>query len=148
MNRKAHVFSGALLVALVGVSFLLSHGLAVGVGTNSDIDLSVSPASVASGETATFTGKVNFATEEQVIIRLAALVALGPGGSELEVALPLVEVSALDMSAFPGVTGNLRTTVAFANLILPGGTLPSTLPGTLPGTLPDPLPGGIPLLGL
>ncbi len=122
------------------MSTLLNQGIIQGVLKNADIGLSSDKSAYSSGETVKLSGVLNFAEAEEVFIHQVALVAVGPGSQDLDVALPLQAGTTHNLTGLPGVSGTLTAKVTFTDLVLPGGTLPDggTLPsGTLPGgTLP------------
>ncbi|MCH7786593.1 MAG: hypothetical protein IIC22_03685, partial [Chloroflexi bacterium] len=131
---------------------------------NTDIKLTTNTSQYNLGDVVTFTGTLDFAFGEEVIVPQVQLRVNGPDSdtlSELDVTLPVQSVQGLDLSSNSGVTGTLTVSVQFTNVIstsgtvsggdlpgstLPGGILPgSTLPGDicLGGTLPGgTLPGG------
>ena len=95
--------------------------------------------SFTNADTIRFEGALKFAADEEVFLHTVGLFALGPGGTDLAVSLPLQSVTAFDLTNEVGVTGDLlKVTVGFTNLVLPGGTLPGFPEDTLPlGTLPE-----------
>lgn len=146
MNRKTLVLMGGLLAGLLFISIILNQGLITGVFFDSEVKLTSSKPSYNLGEPIVLTGAVEFANGEEAHIHRVTLLVDGPGTVDLNVSLPVAEVTNFDMSGLSGVIGTLRATVSFSGLALRGGTLPGgTLPGgTLPGsTLPGgTLPGG------
>jgi PGF-pre-PGF domain-containing protein len=146
MNRKTLVLMGGLLAGLLFISIILNQGLITGVFFDSEVELTSSKASYNLGEAIVLTGAVEFANGEEAHIHRVTLLVDGPGSVDLNVSLPVAEVTNFDMSGLSGVIGTLRATASFSGLALRGGALPGgTLPGgTLPGsTLPGgTLPGG------
>ena len=161
MKMKHILLSGILLPALIVISFALNQGLIQAVVGDGDVSLTVDSGTLPNGQIVELTGTLDFATDNISYIHRVALVVDGPDGQDLDVVLPLEEVTALDLTGAPGVTGeSLEVTVDFDGVVESGGTLPgSTIPGesfgggTLPGgtlpdnscsggTLPGTLPGG------
>ena len=152
MNMKHLLLSGILLPALIAISFALNQGLIQAVVGDGDVTLTVDSGTLPNGQIIALTGVLDFAADNISYIHRVALVVDGPDSQDLDVALPLEEVAALDLTSASGVTGeSLVVTVDFDDVVgsggtLPGGTIPGgTIPGeTLPGeTLPDgTLPGG------
>ena len=177
MNMKHLLLSGILLPALIAISFALNQGLIQAVVGNGDVSLTVGSSTLPNGQVIELTGVLDFATDQTSYIHSVTLVVDGPDSQDLNVALPLEEVTSLNLIGAPGVTGEfLEVSVDFDGVVdsgstlpgstipdetfeggtLPGGTLPSdscsggTLPGTLPGgTLPgSTLPGGKGFIGV
>ncbi|MCH7745728.1 MAG: hypothetical protein IIC84_06615, partial [Chloroflexi bacterium] len=139
---KHLLLSGILLPALIAISFALNQGLIQAVVGDGDVTLTVDSGTLPNGQIIALTGVLDFAADNISYIHRVALVVDGPDSQDLDVALPLEEVTALDLTGAPGVTGeSLEVTVDFDDVVGSGGTLPG---GTIPGeTLPDgTLPGG------
>ena len=71
---------------------------------NTDIALSTESTSHVVGQTAKFTGVLDFALNEEVFIHQIALVAAGPGTQDLDVALPLQQ-GTTDLISATGASG-------------------------------------------
>lgn len=136
MNRKAIAYSAVLLVSLVVVSTLLHRGVVHGVLQNDDLQLRTDRRVYDVGDTVRFSGALIFTQYEHVLVHRVALVVDGPGGEDLNVALPLEGGEVQDLTGDRRLSGRLTADVNLTGLVSPGGTLPggSTL---MAGTLSD-----------
>ena len=136
MNRKSIAYSAVLLVSLVVMSTLLHHGVIQGALRNADLELRTDRGAYDVGDTVRFSGTVIFTENEHVLVHRVALVVDGPGGEDLNLALPLEGGEVQDLTGDRTMAGRLTAEVSLAGVVSPGGTLPSgsKLVG---GTLPD-----------
>ncbi len=136
MNRKAIAYSAVLLVSLVVMSALLYQDAIHGVLRNSDLELRTDRQVYDVGGIVRFSGSLVFTEYEHVLVHRVALVVDGPGGEDLNVALPLQGGEVENLAGDRRLAGRLTAEVRLAGLVSPGETLPggSRLVG---GTLSD-----------
>ena len=124
MNKRTVAYSAVLLLALIVVSVLQNRGLIQGVIRNEDIGLELFDPATGStlptgtefvqNKTITLKGTLSVADLEEVFIHQVSLVVVGL--DSLDVALPLVEVTARDLIGALGAAGrSLSATVSFTD---------------------------------
>ena len=118
------------------MSTLLDHGAILGVLRNADLELRTDRRVYDVGDTVRFSGALTFTENEHVLVHRVALVVDGPGGEDLNVALPLEGGEVQDLTGDRRMAGRLTANIRLTGVVSPGGTLPSgsMLVG---GTLPD-----------
>ena len=136
MNRKTIAYSAVLLVSLVVAYAALDQGVVQGVLRNDDLELRTDRRVYDVGDTVRFSGALTFTDREHVLVHRVALMVDGPGGDDLNVALPLEGGEARNLTGDRRNSDRLTAEVRLAGLVSPGGELPggSTLVG---GTLSD-----------
>ncbi|MCH7786757.1 MAG: hypothetical protein IIC22_04510, partial [Chloroflexi bacterium] len=114
MNMKHLLLSGILLPALIAISFALNQGLIQAVVGNGDVSLTVGSSTLPNGQVIELTGVLDFATDQTSYIHSVTLVVDGPDSQDLNMALPLEEVTSLNLIGASGVTGEfLEVSVDF-----------------------------------
>ena len=136
MNRTAIAYSAVLLVSLVVVSTLLHRGVVHGVLQNDDLQLRTDRRVYDAGDTVRFSGALVFTRNEHVLVHRVALVVDGPGGEDLNVALPLQGGEVQDLTDNRTMSARLTAEVRLTGLVSPGGTLPGGV-RLVGGTLSD-----------
>ena len=118
------------------MSTLLHHGVIQGALRNADLELRTDRGAYDVGDTVRFSGTLIFTENEHVLVHRVALVVDGPGGEDLNLALPLEGGEVQDLTGDRTMAGRLTAEVSLTGVVSPGGTLPSgsKLVG---GMLPD-----------
>ena len=128
MNRKAIAYTAVLLVSLVVMSVLLYQDAIHGVLRNSDLELRTDRRVYHVGDIVRFSAALVFTDNEHVLVHRVALVVEGPGGADLNVALPLEGGEVEDLAGDRRLAGRLTAEVRLTGLVSPGETLPGGSP--------------------
>ena len=89
------------------MSTLLDHGAILGVLRNADLELRTDRRVYDVGDTVRFSGALTFTENEHVLVHRVALVVDGPGGEDLNVALPLEGGEVQDLTGDRRMAGDL-----------------------------------------
>ena len=138
MNRKTIAYPAVLLISIVMAYALFDQGVVEGVLRNDDLSLRTDRRVYDAGDVVRFSGALTFTSNEHVLVHRVVLVMDGPGGEDLNVALPLEGGEVQDLTGHGRLAGRLTADVNLAGLVSPGGALPggaTLVGGTLPGEM-------------
>ena len=135
MDKRALVYSGILVLALIAVSVLLNRGVIQGVHVSGDIELSLQDPPTGEqyllGQTIVFEGTVGFANNEDADISKVRLVNVGSSPQPLDVQLPVDSTGGVFIDFSDVVPGTLliKTTFIDVDVVAEGGSLGGSLGG-------------------